>query len=73
MFICKPQINLITHFFLEILHFKESCNVIGQKHGQLLQSNSFSRHRVCDEKSRIKELKEFSFCIAFREKNDNIF
>ena len=33
MFICKLQINLTTQFFLEILHFKESCNLIGQKPG----------------------------------------
>ena len=29
MFICIPKINFIIHFFLEILHFKESCNLIG--------------------------------------------
>ena len=32
MFICKPKIHFIIHFFLEILHFKESCNSIGQQH-----------------------------------------
>ena len=28
MFICRPKINFIICFFLEILHFKESCNLI---------------------------------------------
>ena len=32
MFICMPKINFIIHFFLEILHFKESWNLIGQQH-----------------------------------------
>ena len=32
MFICKPNINLIHQFFLEILHFKNSCNLIDQEH-----------------------------------------
>ena len=29
MFIFMPKIYFIIHFFLEILHFKESCNLIG--------------------------------------------
>ena len=29
MFICMSKINFIIHFFLETLHFKESCDVIG--------------------------------------------
>ena len=29
MFICITKINFISHFFLEILHFKESHNLIG--------------------------------------------
>ena len=29
MFICRPKIKFIIHFFLEILHFKESCSLIG--------------------------------------------
>ena len=32
MSICMPKINFIIHFFLGILHFKESCNLIGQQH-----------------------------------------
>ena len=27
-----PQINFIIHFLLEILHFKEFCNLIGQQY-----------------------------------------
>ena len=29
MFICMPKIKSTTYFFLEILHFKESCNLSG--------------------------------------------
>ena len=29
MFIFMPKIHFIIYFFLEILHFKESCNLIG--------------------------------------------
>ena len=32
MFICMPRINFIICFFLEILHFKESCNLIDQQY-----------------------------------------
>ena len=32
MFTCMPKIHFIIHFFLEILHFEESCNLIGQQH-----------------------------------------
>ena len=30
--ICMSNINFIIHIFLETLHFKESCNLIGQQH-----------------------------------------
>ena len=29
MVICMAKINFIIHFFFQILHFKESCNLIG--------------------------------------------
>ena len=29
VFICMPKIKVIIHFFLEVLHFKETCNFIG--------------------------------------------
>ena len=32
IFICMQKINFIIHFFLMILHFKESCNLIGWQH-----------------------------------------
>ena len=32
LFICMQKINFIIHFFLMILHFKESCNLIGWQH-----------------------------------------
>ena len=35
MFICMQKTNFIIHFFLEILHFKESCNLIGWQHREL--------------------------------------
>ena len=32
MFISMPKVNFIIHFFLEVLHFKESSNLIGLEH-----------------------------------------
>ena len=32
MSICMPKTNFIIHFFFGILHFKESCSLIGQQH-----------------------------------------
>ena len=32
IFICIQKINFIIHFFLKILQFKESCNLIGWQH-----------------------------------------
>ena len=35
------------HFFLEILHFKESCNLIGQHHfGRQLENQNFPRYVI---------------------------
>ena len=31
MLICIPKINFITHFFLKILHFKESFSILAHK------------------------------------------
>ena len=37
------KINFITHFFLEILHFKESCSLIEQEHfGPQLENQNFT-------------------------------
>ena len=41
MFICMPKILFITHFFIEILHFKESCKLIGWLHFSLTQEPTF--------------------------------
>ena len=32
MFIWKQKIKLIPQFFLELLHYKESCRLIGEEH-----------------------------------------
>ena len=41
MFICMPKINFIIHFFLEMLHFKESCKLIGHKIWPITQEPEF--------------------------------
>ena len=39
-----PKINFIIHFFLVILHVKESCSLIGQQHfGPQLENHDFAR------------------------------
>ena len=35
MFICMQKTNFIIRFFPDILHFKESCNLIGWQHQPL--------------------------------------
>ena len=40
MFLCMLKINFIIHFFLTILHFKESCNFIGPK----LETQNYARY-----------------------------
>ena len=52
MFICMPKIHFIIHFFPEILHFKESCNLIVQQYfDQQLQNQSFARYGTDEETS----------------------
>ena len=42
--------NFTIHFFLEILHFKDSCNLIGRQHfGPQLENQNFSRFGTSDE------------------------
>ena len=53
MFICKPKINFIIPFLLEILHFKESYNLIGQHFASQLHNQNFARYRTNDEISII--------------------
>ena len=58
--------------FLQILHFKESCNLIGQEHfGQYIQNKNFARHWSWDGKSRIK--KKNYFALFLGKTNDKIF
>ena len=53
MFICMTKINFIVHFFLEILHFKESCNLIDwQYFGPWLENQNFARHGIGGEISQ---------------------
>ena len=56
MFICKQKINLIPQFVSQILHFKESYNLIGREHfvQQLANKNFAMENGVCNGKSRIK-------------------
>ena len=50
MFICMPKIKFIIHFFLEILHFKESCSLIGWQHlGPQLETQKFFRYGIGGE------------------------
>ena len=45
-----PKINFIIHFFQEILHFKESCNLIGQQYfGPQLENHNFARYGIAGE------------------------
>ena len=45
MFTYMQKINLIIHFFLTVLHFKESCNLIGwQYFGPLIEAQNFARY-----------------------------
>ena len=42
-----PKINFIINFFLEILHFKEYCNLIEQQYfGSLLENQNFARYGI---------------------------
>ena len=45
MFICMLKINILIHFFLTILHFKESCNLIGQQpFGPEFETQNYARY-----------------------------
>ena len=44
IFICMQKISFAIHFFLTILHFKESCNLIGRQHfGPKLETQNYAR------------------------------
>ena len=50
MFICMPKPNFIIYFFLEILHFKEFCYLIGWQHfGLYLKNQNFARYGIGGE------------------------
>ena len=50
MFICVPQINFIIHFFLKILYFKESWNLISQQDfGTQFENQNFARYGIGGE------------------------
>ena len=50
MFICMPKINFIYRLFLEVLRFKESCNLIGQQYfGPKLMIQNFARYGIGGE------------------------
>ena len=50
MFICMLKIQFIVHFFLDILQFKESCNLMGQQHFcPSLKSHNFVRSGIGGE------------------------
>ena len=50
MFICTLKIHSIILFFLKILHFKESCNLIGQHHfGPYFENQNFTRYEIGGE------------------------
>ena len=52
--ICMPQMNSIIHFFLELLCFKECCNLIGQQHfARKLENQNFARYGISCEISTI--------------------
>ena len=45
-----PKMNFIIHFFLEILHFEESCSLIGlQYFGLQLKNQNLDRYGIDGE------------------------
>ena len=66
MFICMQKTNFIIHFFLEILHFKESCNLIDSQHRE---------QEFCQIWDWSWNINSISFHVRFytRKTNDKIF
>ena len=53
MFISMPKINFTIHFFLQMLHFKKSCNLISwQTFGPELENQNSARHGIGGETSK---------------------
>ena len=45
MFIWMQKINFMINFFLTILHFKESCNLVGLQHfGSYVDTQNYARY-----------------------------
>ena len=65
MFIYKKKINLITHFSLEILHFKEPGNLNFKT--RILQRIFWSLPW------KVKNSKNYHFALFWGKSNDNIF
>ena len=64
------KINFIIHLFLEMLHFKESWNLIGQQHfGSKLKNQNFPRFRIGGE----TPITILVFTVYFQEKLINFF
>ena len=66
-FICMRKTNFIIHFILEILHFKQSCNLIGWQHREL----EFCL--IWDWWWNIKNKISFHFRLYTRKSNDKSF
>ena len=50
-----PKMKFITDFFSEILHFQESCNLIGWQHfDPLLEKQNFARYGIGGDISTTK-------------------
>ena len=64
--VCKKT-SFIIHFFLEILHFKESCNLIGWQHREL----EFCQ--IWDWWWNINNNISFHFRLSSRKTNDKFF
>ena len=45
----NDSINFIIHFFLDILHFQESCNLTGQQHFDPQLEKHFARYGIGGE------------------------
>ena len=67
MFTCRQKTNLIIHFFPQILHFKEFCNLIGWQHWEL----QFCQ--IWDWLWNINNNISFHFRLYTRKTNDKTF
>ena len=67
MFICMQKSHFIFHFFPEILHFKESCNLIGWQHPELESC------QIWDWRWNINNNISFNFKLFRRKTNGKVF